>query len=86
MSRDRHMIRNDVENLAQSAFRQAIAKTFAGFFAAEVLIDAVIIDHVVTVFAAGRGLQVWGTVNMRDPKFTEIIGHGGGVIESEPGM
>ena len=53
------------------------------FSAAEFFIHFVMIDYVVSVPAAGRGLQIGRAVNMRDAQLAKIIRYGRGRIESK---
>lgn len=54
--------------------------------AAEILIDASMIDDVVTMRAPRRRLQVGRAVQMTDAEFGQILSEIRGVVESESGM
>src|SRR6476469_5204825 len=60
--RDCHMVGNDVKNLAEMHFVEALAETRMGLSAAQFLIYMMMIDHVVAVQTSRRRLQIRRTV------------------------
>ena len=56
------------------------------FGAAKLFIHFMIIDDVVAVGASRRGLQIRGAIEMADAKFSQVIGNGRGIGESEAGV
>ena len=61
---DGHVVRNDVEDLAEAKFGESRAKTLMTFFSSEFCIDALMIYDVVAMHAAWSGLQVGRAVDM----------------------
>jgi hypothetical protein len=83
---DGHVVGNDVEDLTEAEFSEASAETLMSFFAAEFGVDALMIDDVVAVHAAGSGLQIGRAIDMRDTERLEIGSDPYGVVECEAGV
>jgi len=83
---DGHVVGNDVEDLTKAEFSEASAETLMSFFAAEFGIDALMIDDIVAVHAAGSCLQIRRAIDMRDTKGLEIGSDPYGVVECESGV
>jgi hypothetical protein len=58
------MIRNNVEDLPQVTFSQALAKSLMGLLAAQLLVYSVVIHHVVSVTAPRSRLQIGRRIDM----------------------
>ena len=50
---------------------------------AELFVYMLMVDHVIPVHTAGRGLQVGRTVHMAYSKSMEVIGDCGSIVESK---
>lgn len=83
LSRDRHVIGNNIEHLAEPIFSKFPAKRGVRLLAAQFGIDAMIIYDVVAMRASGSGLEVRGAVHMRNPQIPQIIRNSGGRIETK---
>jgi hypothetical protein len=59
------MIRNYIEYLSEPEFRETSAKPMMTFLAAQLIVHALMVDHVVSVHAAGSGLKIWRAINVR---------------------
>lgn len=53
---------------------------------AELLVNLLRVDYVITMRAAGSCLQVRGAIEMADAKFSQVIGDHGGIGEAEAAM
>ena len=53
-----HVVGHDIKDLANSQFLQARAESPVTFFAAEFLIHLFVVDDVIAVHAARRGLEI----------------------------
>lgn len=56
---DGHVIRHDVQNLAQVAFAKSLTKFRVFVLTAELCIHAVMIDDIIAVLTSGRSLKIW---------------------------
>ena len=83
LARDGHVVRNDIQHLAQVAFAEPLAEAGVRLLAAQFRIDVVMIHHVVAVPAAGSRLQIWRAVNVTDAKIMQIICDRRGIVECE---
>ena len=83
-ARDRHVVGDDVEDLAEALAPQGPAESApVSVVAAELLVDAVRVDHVVAVLAAGRRLEERGRVEVADPESLEVGSDSRGRPEAE---
>jgi len=80
---DAHVVRHEVENEAEVVRSQRIAHARESLVAAQFGIEAVVIDDVVTVGAAGACFQKRRSIEMADAERLEIGSERGGVIEGE---
>ncbi len=80
------MVGNYVDHLAQAARRQRIEEALVSLGAAQFVVDPTVIDDVVAVGAAGRGLQVRRCVDVADTQLGQVAGDVGRRIEPEAFM
>jgi len=64
--RDGHVVGHDVQQLAQAAAAKFLREPFEPGFTAQLAVHSGIVDHVVSVRAAGSRLQIGGTVDVGD--------------------
>ena len=83
---DGHVVRDDVEHVAQAVGAQGSPETLVAGGAAELLVDVAVVDHVVAVGAAGRRLQDGRGVEVADAERGQVRHHGGGIVEGETGV
>lgn len=77
------MIRHNIEHLPETVCAKTKREVFMRLRATQFVIYLVVIDYVVTVDAAGRGLQIWRAVDMRYAQFVQISGDRGRIVKSE---
>jgi hypothetical protein len=80
------VVGNDVEYLAEARFSQPPCQPAMRIGAAEFGVEPAVVDDVIAVRAAGRGLQVRGAIEMADAQVSEIADDGRGIIEGEARM
>ena len=83
---DRHMVGHDVEQMAETVRAQGCAQARMRRLTAELSIDLVRINHIVTMCAAGRGLQRGRRIEVAHSESGEILGDTRRIVEPEPGM
>jgi hypothetical protein len=77
------MVGNDVEDLAEAELAQPLAEALMTGCASKLFIDGTVVDDIVTVHAAGRGLEIRRTVDVADAERLEVLRGGRGVVEGE---
>jgi len=82
---DCHVVRHDIDDLSESELDQRCGEPPMGLLPAEVTVDFVMVDNVVAVGTAGRGLQIGRAVEMTHTQFGQIAGGGSGIVKSETG-
>ena len=80
---DPHVIGNDVENLSHPVRPQLIAEGVVVSLVANLGIEGIWIDDVISVRSAGAGLHVGGGVGVADSQLREIRHDFAGVAEGE---
>ena len=84
-SDDRHVVGHDVEHDAEPGLPAGRDQPVEGLLAAELGVERAVVDDVVAVLAAGRGLQVGRAVQVRHPEVGEVRHDRGRVVEAEVG-
>ncbi len=82
---DRHVVRNDVEDLAQAGGPERRAHPGMALGAPELPVDVGGVDHVVAVRAARRGLQIGRSVQMGHTQVAQVPGDRRHLVETEAG-
>ncbi len=83
---DGHVVGHDVENVAHPVLCEGCEQTFVRLGPPELLVDARVVDDVVTVRAAGARLQVGRAVEVTYPEVCKIGDDRRGVVEAEAGV
>jgi hypothetical protein len=83
---DRHVVRHDVEHLAQPGRGQPPGEAGVRGGPAELRVDPAVVDHVVAVPAALGGLQVRRAEEVARAEPGQVAGNGGRVVETEVGV
>ena len=79
----RHVVGHDVEHLTEVVAGQLCGEPAVAVGAAELAVQPAVVDDVVAVGAAGRGLQHRRAVQVADAKLGQVAGDGRGVVEGE---
>jgi hypothetical protein len=58
------MIRNDIEYLSESEFCEASTKPTMSFLTTQLIVHALMVDHVISVHAASCSLKIWRAINV----------------------
>jgi hypothetical protein len=82
--RDAHVIGHDIQHLAKMVLAKRIAELLVANRAAQLSVDALMIETVVAVRAAGGSLKIGRAVHVADAQSFEIIGDFRGFLETEP--
>jgi hypothetical protein len=83
---DGHVVGYDVQNLSEMISAQLLAKAIVRVSTAQLVIYPMRINHIVAMFAAGRGLQIRRAVNVRNTEFLQIICNSGSIVKTKLGM
>jgi len=83
---DGHVVRHDVEQLAEVMVGEGEAEPGVAFLASQLGVQVRVVDDVVAVGAAGRGLQVGRAVEVTDTKPGQISGCLRSLVEAEAGL
>ena len=75
------MVGNYVKHLRKTVCFKYLGEAGEARFAAELVVDPVVVHDVVAVPAARTSFQVGRAVKMRDSEIGEIAGDGAGVLE-----
>src|SRR5262249_39929910 len=81
-----HVVGNDVENLPQAVTLELMHKRLQIGVGADFGIQRVVVSDVVTVHAAGTGLQNGRRVNVRDAERVQIADETARVLKTESGI
>ncbi len=66
LAADGHVVGDDVEDLAEAVFAESFGEALVGQGAAELFVDAPMVDYIVAVHGVRRGLEVGGAIDVRD--------------------
>jgi hypothetical protein len=77
------VIRDDVQHLPQLQLSDSLAESRMRVLASKFLVYTVVIDDVVSMFAARGSLQVRRTVYVRYPEFRKVIGNFGCIVKGK---
>jgi len=80
------VIGHHIEDLAEIVLAQGVDVDGIVGVAADLGVEALVIEHVVAVRAAGAGLQVGRSVDVADAEIVQIGSELGGVLEGEAGV
>ncbi len=84
LSPQRHVIRHDIQHLAEGRLAQRPAEPLMRLLPAQLRVHPLMIHHVVPVHTPRRCLQVRRAIDMRDPQIVQVRRNRRGVVESEP--
>src|SRR6185312_1441442 len=85
-SHDTDVIRNDVEDMAHALRAQLRYQPIEILAAADLRIERVVIDHVITVGAARARAEIGRAVDVTDPQGRQVWDDRREVLEGEPGI
>jgi hypothetical protein len=77
------VIRDDVEDLAQTEFSERAAEPTVRSPAAQLRVEGLVVDHVVSVKTSRSGLQIRRTIYVRYAELTKIVRDSGSRVERE---
>ncbi len=80
---ERHVVRHDVEHLAEPGPGQRPGQAPVGGSTAQLGVEAAVVDNVVTVRAARGCLQIGRAVEVADAQRGQIVSDGGSVVKGE---
>ncbi len=77
------MVGDNVQHLPQPRLAQAFAEAFMPLRTAQFRIHTLMIDHIIAMHTARRGLQIGRAIHVRHAKVAQIVRDAGGIVEGE---